>query len=66
MKSYLVVYDTEYGERGSVGGTGTYETSTLVRYKTDDIARKKILDRFGAEGVKVYHLTKRLRLSPLK
>ena len=63
MKSYVVISTTENGERGSLGGgTGFYETVDLVRYRTDNIARKKILDDYGSDGVRVYHLTNQLRL----
>jgi len=60
---YVVIHQTERGERGSLGfGEGFYEDVELVRYKTDKIARKKILAYYGSEGVRVYHLTKRLLL----
>ena len=63
MKSYLVLYKTERGERGSLGnGAGTYEACTVVRHRTNKIARAKIFAEYGSEGVQVYCLTKRLRL----
>ena len=64
MKRYLVVYMTEGGERGSLGDGSDYETHDIVKARTDQAARKNILNYYGPAGVKVYKLSKRLILKP--
>ena len=63
MKLYLVVYMSEPGERGTVGDpTKDIECQDIVRARTDKKARKKIKAYYGIEGIRVYKLSKRLRL----
>jgi hypothetical protein len=63
MKQYLVVYMSEPGERGSLGdGVTDVQVEEIVRARTDELARTKIINEYGIEGVRVYKLSKRLRL----
>ena len=66
MKHYLVVYMTEGGERGSLGDGSDYETHDVVKARTDKVARKKILNYYGSDGVRVYKLSRRLILTKRK
>ena len=57
MNKYVVIYESEEGERGSLGtGTGFVEVEEVFELMRDSSAKRKVKKEYGTKGVKLFRL----------
>jgi len=58
MNKYVVIYESERGERGSLGdGTGLVEVEEVFESAKDSLAKRRVKKEYGTKGVKLFGLT---------
>lgn len=58
MNKYVVIYESEKGERGSLGtGTGFVEVEEVFESLNELSAKRMVKKEYGIKGVKLFGLT---------